>query len=124
MKKDVDAFLKTYTPDIRKVVLAARQLILAIFPDAIEQVDLSDKLIGYGFDRTYKGTVCALIPYTAHVNLIFSQGTQLPDPHKLLEGSGKYARHIKLKTVADVERSEVKALVKAAIDLKRPDRSS
>lgn len=124
MKKDVDAFLKAYSPDIRKVVLAARQLVLATFPNALEQVDLPDKLIGYGFNRTYKGMVCALIPYSTHVNLIFSQGTQLPDPQDLLEGTGKYARHIKLTSVADVERPTVKALLKAAITLKKSDRSS
>src|SRR5260221_2004769 len=111
MKKDVDAFLKTYDPEIRKIVLKARQLVLECFPDAIEQIDLSDKLLGYGFDNGYKGAVCALIPYTVHVNLIFSQGAQLPDPKGLLEGTGKQARHIKLKTVADVERLGVKALL-------------
>jgi hypothetical protein len=122
MKKDVDAFLKPYSPVVRAVTLKACQLVLDNFPEGIEQVDLSDKLIAYGFDRTYKGAVCAIMPYTAHINLIFSQGAQLPDPQGLLEGTGKLARHIKLKTLADVERPGVKALVKAAVALKRPDR--
>jgi hypothetical protein len=123
MKKDVDAFLKSYSPEVRKIALNARALVLEVFPKAVEQVDLSDKLIGYGYDKTYKGTVCVVAPYTAHVNIIFGVGTQLPDPQHLLEGTGKYARHVKLKTLADVGKPGVKALVKAAMSLNRPHRS-
>ena len=35
--------------------------------------------------------------FTAHVNVGFFHGATLPDPAGLLEGSGKYMRHVKLK---------------------------
>ena len=35
--------------------------------------------------------------FTAHVNVGFFHGAALPDPAGLLEGSGKYMRHVKLK---------------------------
>ena len=35
--------------------------------------------------------------FTAHVNVGFFQGASLPDPARLLEGSGKFMRHVKLK---------------------------
>ena len=35
--------------------------------------------------------------FTAHVNVGFFHGASLPDPAGLLEGSGKYMRHVKLK---------------------------
>ena len=35
--------------------------------------------------------------FKAHVNLGFFHGAALPDPVGLLEGSGKYMRHVKLK---------------------------
>jgi hypothetical protein len=41
--------------------------------------------------------------FTAHVNVGFFQGAALPDPARLLQGSGKFMRHVKLRpgTVAD-----------------------
>ena len=118
MKKDVDAFLKPYSPSVRRLALAARRLVLQVMPEAVEQVDPPSKIIAYGYDRTYAGLVCAIAPYTAHVNLIFSQGTRLPDPKGLLEGTGKYARHVKFMTAADVARPAVRALLKAANAMK------
>jgi hypothetical protein len=35
--------------------------------------------------------------FTAHVNVGFFQGAALPDPARLLQGSGKFMRHVKLK---------------------------
>src|SRR6188508_2818559 len=35
--------------------------------------------------------------FKAHVNVGFFQGAELPDPAGLLEGSGKFMRHVKLK---------------------------
>jgi hypothetical protein len=35
--------------------------------------------------------------FTAHVNVGFFQGATLPDPAHLLQGDGKFMRHVKLK---------------------------
>jgi hypothetical protein len=35
--------------------------------------------------------------FTAHVNVGFFQGAALPDPARLLQGAGKFMRHVKLK---------------------------
>lgn len=35
--------------------------------------------------------------FTAHVNVGFFQGASLPDPARILQGSGKFMRHVKLK---------------------------
>jgi hypothetical protein len=35
--------------------------------------------------------------FTSHVNLGFFQGAALPDPARLLEGNGKFMRHVKLR---------------------------
>ena len=41
--------------------------------------------------------------FTAHVNVGFFQGAALPDPARLLQGAGKFMRHVKLRpgTVTD-----------------------
>jgi hypothetical protein len=35
--------------------------------------------------------------FTSHVNVGFFQGASLPDPARLLQGTGKFMRHVKLK---------------------------
>ncbi|HLH00603.1 MAG TPA: DUF1801 domain-containing protein [Bryobacteraceae bacterium] len=35
--------------------------------------------------------------YTSHVNVGFFHGAALPDPARLLEGAGKFMRHVKLR---------------------------
>ena len=54
----VDEFLAAYPADLQAI--AQRALILSVIPDAIEQVDTSAKLLGYGYDCTYKGLICGI----------------------------------------------------------------
>ena len=35
--------------------------------------------------------------FTAHVNVGFFRGASLPDPDRLLQGTGKFMRHVKLR---------------------------
>lgn len=55
-----------------------------------------------------------IMPFRSWVNLGFFQGTTLPDPQGLLEGTGARLRHIKLRTVAEAEQPGVRGLVEEA----------
>ena len=52
--------------------------------------------------------------FTAHVNVGFFLGADLPDPARLLEGNGKYMRHVKLRPGAEIDRKALAALIRAA----------
>jgi len=52
--------------------------------------------------------------FTAHVNVGFFQGTELDDPHGLLEGTGKFMRHVKLSPETEVDKEALKDLIRAA----------
>ncbi|TJY59980.1 DUF1801 domain-containing protein [Sinimarinibacterium sp. CAU 1509] len=52
--------------------------------------------------------------FTSHVNVGFFQGAELPDPDGLLEGSGKFMRHVKLRPAAAVHDAALSALIRAA----------
>ena len=120
MSAEVERFLAPYSPEIRDLALKVRALVLEVSPDAIEQLDPAANLIGYGFDRTYKGLVCGIALHKAHANLMFAQGTQLPDPLGLLTGTGKRARHVRIQQPGDVDRPGVRALLETAVARKRP----
>ncbi len=58
--------------------------------------------------------------FTAHVNVGFFRGAELADPAGLLEGTGKYMRHVKLGTDGDLDATALITLVEAAYtDMKR-----
>jgi hypothetical protein len=52
--------------------------------------------------------------FTAHVNVGFFRGAELPDPAGLLEGTGKHMRHVKLRPGADIDAAALTALIAAA----------
>jgi hypothetical protein len=52
--------------------------------------------------------------FTSHVNVGFFVGPELADPARLLEGTGKYMRHVKLRPGVEVDRAALGALIDAA----------
>lgn len=52
--------------------------------------------------------------FTAHANVGFFQGAELPDPEGLLEGTGKFMRHVKLRPQLVVDAGALLALIDAA----------
>jgi hypothetical protein len=52
--------------------------------------------------------------FTSHVNVGFFLGAGLADPDGLLEGTGKFMRHVKLRPGADVNAAELMQLIETA----------
>ena len=52
--------------------------------------------------------------FTRHVNVGFFFGVELQDPEELLEGTGKFMRHVKLRPNVDVNAVALAALIEAA----------
>jgi hypothetical protein len=58
--------------------------------------------------------------FKAHVNVGFFRGAELPDPDRLLEGAGKFMRHVKLMPGHDVNATALTNLIETAYtDMKR-----
>ena len=56
--------------------------------------------------------------FTSHVNVGFFQGASLPDPARLLQGAGKFMRHVKLKPGVATDTQALNTLiVKAYSDM-------
>lgn len=52
--------------------------------------------------------------YSSHVNVGFFQGAALPDPAHLLQGTGKFMRHVKLRPGSATNISALKRLIDVA----------
>jgi hypothetical protein len=58
--------------------------------------------------------------FKAHVNVGFFRGADLADPGRLLEGSGRFMRHVKLRPGLQVNDAALRALIRAAyVDMKQ-----
>ncbi len=54
--------------------------------------------------------------FTGHVNVGFFYGAELYDKHKLLEGTGRLGRHIKLRPEEDYDEEAIAGLIELAFD--------
>jgi len=52
--------------------------------------------------------------FTSHVNVGFFQGASLPDPARLLQGAGKFMRHVKLKAGTPANAAALSLLIETA----------
>lgn len=111
----IETLLAPYPPEVRDLAHVARQFLTKALPGAAETIDVSAKLLGYGYGPGYKGVVCTLLLSKTGVKLGIARGAELPDPKHLMQGSGKVHRHVQLWTPADLKQPGLKALVKAAL---------
>ena len=103
--------------NLRPIVVALRTVILEIDPNACEIVRLGDRAATYGIGpKKMKEGYTYILPHKSWVNLGFYKGASLEDSSGLLEGTGKNMRHIKIHSVEDTEKMEIKKLIKLALD--------
>lgn len=93
--------IRLLSEDRFKLVQSLRKLVLGL-----EGVSEEVKYGGILF--TADKSFCGIFSYANHVSLEFSAGAALPDKHRVLEGSGKLRRHIKLTASQDVEDKHVR----------------
>ena len=111
MTKRVDAekHLAKYSPSIKELALAIRNIVLGSDPEL-------DEVIKWGYLVYEKGAIiCSINPHKYLVNLQIWRGVELDDLKGLLEGTGKKMRHIKFENMKDTKKSGVKSLLKQAI---------
>lgn len=116
MSQVVQEFLEPYRPEVQALAWKVRELIFSVAPDLSEIPYPAMKVIRYGLDgNKMAGLIYFLSPTKTGVSLGFMHGTSLPDPQKLLEGTGKNLRHVKLKSIEAVDNPAVRALLEAEL---------
>lgn len=116
MNQEVRSIFEKYEDPIVALGLATREYLLTSIKNVVEQPDHSANIIGYGLGKGYKGLVCTLIPSKKGIKIGFYKGVELPDPGKLLSGSGKLHRFVEIKSGKDIENPDLKALLRNAIN--------
>src|SRR3989442_1443602 len=70
--------------------------------------------VNYSLSDSPLERICYISPAQNQVTLGFLFGASLDDQHHLLQGIGKRARHIKIRTLEEAKNPALKGLVKAA----------
>jgi hypothetical protein len=120
MDDERQELLSAFSQDVQDLCLSMRARILELVPDATETVMPGYRSLAYGFDGGIAGEFASIVLHTTYVNLQLHRRTELPDPSRLLEGTGKQLRHVKIRSAETIQRDEVTALVQAAVALARP----
>lgn len=90
-----------------------------IISDTIQGIQFTDKYGGEIFSIDVGNTTHSLggvFTYAKHVSIEFSNGSTFDDSKGILEGKGKHRRHIKIETLEDLERKNVRHYLVLAID--------
>lgn len=111
--KEINSFLDSFDPGVQAIAHELCRLVNDTAPDLKEEVKRGWKNITYSGN----GVVCAVMPYSQYVSLHFYKGTELEDPHGVLEGGGKQLRHVKVHSLEGIDEKVLAPLIRQALRL-------
>jgi hypothetical protein len=100
--------LRSTDPVKHQIVEASRKLVFENYPNTAERMMYGGIL--FSLEEDFGG----VFAYKNHVSFEFSIGFKFNDPEKLLEGNGKYRRHVKIKCLDEVNTKKLDFFVKQA----------
>ena len=111
--RQLSGFLARYSPEIRALARAARAKLRKRFPALNELVydNYNALVIGYGPGERASDALFSLVLYPRWVTFFFLKGARLPDPDRILKGSGSTVRHVVLAATADLDKPPIRALM-------------
>ena len=105
----IDAWMKAHAGGLGaiahqwfKVMRRSGDEVLELLHDGCPVACLGDAPFGY------------VNVFTSHVNVGFFHGAALPDPARLLQGTGKFMRHVELRPGTATNDAELRRLIAAA----------
>jgi hypothetical protein len=106
----VEGFFARQPQELRAILETLRAEVVRAAPEAVGAIKWGMPFYTLGGEM-----MCALAAHKSHVNLILAgpPGTYA-DPEGRLAGEGKTGKHLKLRTLADLPRSSVRAWLETA----------
>jgi hypothetical protein len=111
------SFISRLEPKNQKLIRSVRAVVRKRFPTANELAyDYASHFV-IAYSPTDRGidSVVSIVARATGVQLCFTQGKRLPDPKKLLSGSGQ-TRFVWVEAAKQLAHPDAKALIAAAID--------
>lgn len=114
----LQSFNDRFDPEHQKFIRSVRAAVRKRFPTANELVYDYSSFFVISYSPTDQGIdgIVSIAARADRVDLYFNHGPQLPDPKKLLLGSGKETRFVRLEAAEQLAHPDVEAFIAAAID--------
>ncbi len=115
--KQLASFIAKFDPAVAKLIRSSRAALRKRFPTALELVYDNYNFLAIGFCSSERASDCivSLAANAKGVSLSFYYGATLPDPEKLLQGSGNQNRFIRLESAATLAEPGIETLLQAAV---------
>jgi hypothetical protein len=113
----LDEFISKYAPEIAAQTRTVLAKMRASLPGAVELVydNYNALVIGFSPSERTSDAVFSIAVYPRWINLFFLRGTRLPDPGRLLKGTGKSVRHVVLDGPKTLDTPAVRTLMGHAL---------
>jgi len=117
VEKQLQSFIDKFTPEHQVVIRAMRKALLKRIPSANQLVwdNYNFFVVGYSPTERPSDSVFSIAAAANGVGLSFYRGATLPDPQKLLLGSGVQNRFLRFESAKMLALPAVAALIDAAI---------
>ena len=117
-EEQLRSFIEKFAPPHQAIIHAARKKLRKRFPTATELVydNYNFFVIGFGPNERPSDCIVTIAAAANGVGLCFVRGASLPDPEKVLLGSGKQTRFVRLPSANILEQPAVRALLSVATD--------
>jgi hypothetical protein len=115
-EQQLKGFIAKFAPAMGKQIRECRSAMRKRFPTANELVydNYNFFVIGYCTTERPSDCVVSLAANSNGISLSFYHGATLPDPHRILRGSGNQNRFVRLDGVASLSKAAVQELLDAA----------
>jgi len=112
-EEQLASFIANFTPEIAALTHSVLAVMRKRYPTALELVYDNYNALAIGFSPTERASdgIFSIALYPRWVSLFFLQARGLPDPEKLLKGSGNVAKHIVLPSAAMLDQKAVRDLM-------------
>ncbi len=109
--------MAAYTPEIAALAKDALEKMRSYLPGATELVydNYNALAIGFGPSDRASEAIFSIALYPHWVSLFFLHGAGLPDPSRVLQGTGTAARHMILKSPETLDEPAVQILIEQAL---------
>lgn len=116
-EQQLTMFIEKFEPSRRKLIRAVRRRLRERLPTASELVYDNYNFFVIGYSPTERPTdaVLSMAARANGIGLCFIYGAGLPDPARVLEGSGRQSRFVRVDSAARLSDPDVSALIDAAV---------
>lgn len=117
----LESFIDKFDPDNQALIRSIRSLLKMRLPTCAELVydNYNFFVIGYSPSERPSDYIVSIAAAASGIGLSFNRGNELDDPDRILQGSGKVNRFVRLPSPDLLRKSEITKLIDRACELSR-----